>query len=175
MYLNRTMKSCWIEAGEQFPVLLLTGPRQVGKTTLLQHLCGKQRRYVTLDDPTLRSLTIEDPGLFLQRFEPPVLIDEIQYALRLLPRIKMAVDRQRTRGLFWLTGSQPFHRIKGISETLAGRVAIRCLPGFSSRERRRGELSLPPCLPTAEVLEGREPCSRTKNDTTGFDDRWPWR
>ena len=72
MYLNRTMKSCWTEAGEQFPVLLLTGPRQVGKTTLLQHLCGKQRRYVTLDDPTLRSLAIEDPALFLHRFSAPM-------------------------------------------------------------------------------------------------------
>jgi len=74
MYYPRAMRQCVLEASEQFPVVLLTGPRQVGKTTLLQHLCEKGRRYITLDDPALRTLAREDPGLFLQRFEPPVLI-----------------------------------------------------------------------------------------------------
>jgi len=83
MYYPRAMNRCWLEASEQFPVVLLTGPRQVGKTTLLQHLCEPNRKYVTLDDPNLRALAQEDPGLFLQRFEPPVLIDEIQHAPRL--------------------------------------------------------------------------------------------
>ena len=98
MYYSRAMKECWADAGEQFPVLLLTGPRQVGKTTLLQHLCEKGRRYVTLDDPSLRALAREDPALFLQRFEPPVLIDEIQYAPQLLPLIKMSVDSESQAG-----------------------------------------------------------------------------
>lgn len=156
MFYPRTMSESCLAASDQFPVLLLTGPRQVGKTTLLQRLAGRDRRYATLDDPTLRELAQTDPALFLQRYEPPVLIDEIQYAPQLLPLIKMAADRQRKRGLFWLTGSQQFHLMKGVSETLAGRVAILSLPGFSSRERRRGELGMPPFLPTAEVLEARE-------------------
>jgi predicted AAA+ superfamily ATPase len=156
MFYPRTLSESCLAASDQFPVILLTGPRQVGKTTLLQRLARKDRRYATLDDPTIRELAQRDPALFLQRYEPPVLIDEIQYAPQLLPLIKMAADRQRKRGLFWLTGSQQFHLMKGVSETLAGRVAILSLPGFSSRERRRGELDLLPFLPTTEVLEARE-------------------
>ena len=73
-YHPRATRDSWQQASEQFPVLLLTGPRQVGKTTFLQRICGKNRRYVTLDDPTLRTLAIEDPALLLQRFEPPVFV-----------------------------------------------------------------------------------------------------
>jgi hypothetical protein len=137
MYYPRAMRQSVLDASAQFPVVLLTGPRQVGKTTLLQHLCEKGRKYATLDDPALRTLAREDPGLFLQRFEPPVLIDEIQYAPQLLPLIKMSVDTGRRTGLFWLTGSQQFQMMKGITETLAGRVAILNLLGFSNRERRQ--------------------------------------
>lgn len=150
------MRDCWMEASAQFPVLLLTGPRQVGKTTLLQHLCPKNRRYVTLDDPNLRTLAREDPALFIERFESPVLIDEIQYAPQLLPRIKMAVDAARKPGLFWLTGSQQFQMMKGISETLAGRVGILNLLGFSGRERFRLDLDVPPFTPTPTCITQRE-------------------
>jgi predicted AAA+ superfamily ATPase len=157
MFYARTLSEACSAASEQFPVLLLTGPRQVGKTTLLQHLAKKDRRYVTLDDPAVRALAQSDPALFLERFEPPVLIDEIQYAPQLLPLIKMAVDRRgRKKESFWLTGSQQFHLMKGISESLAGRVAILNLLGFSSRERRRRELDVPPFVPTASVLNERE-------------------
>lgn len=159
-------------ASDQFPIMLLTGPRQVGKTTLLQNLAGQDRRYATLDDPTLRELATVDPALFLQRFEPPVLIDEIQYAPQLLPYIKMAVDRQRKPGLFWLTGSQQFHLMRGVSETLAGRVAILSLPGFSCRERQRGRLDLPPFLPTSDVVAQREPDAPSLTLRQVYDDIW---
>lgn len=143
-----------LEAAGQFPVLLVTGARQVGKTTLLRSLCGAERSYVTLDDPLALRLAREDPALFLQRFAPPVLIDEIQYAPELLPHIKMAVDRVRRPGMFWLTGSQPFHLMKGVSESLAGRVAVVQMLGFSRREAlARGGEAMPPFLPVPEVLE----------------------
>lgn len=155
MYYPRAAKESWLDASGQFPVLLLTGPRQVGKTTFLQHVREGGRRYVTLDDPSLRVLAAEDPVLFLQRFPPPVLIDEIQYAPQLLPIIKMAVDRERRPGAFWLTGSQQFALMRGVSETLAGRIAVLNLLGFSQRERQRGELSVPPFMPVKDVLDER--------------------
>jgi len=90
MYVSRTLEAFVENATRQFPVLLVTGARQVGKTTLLLHLSRDKRPYVTLDDPLVLSLARQDPPLFLQRFPPPVLIDEIQYAPELLPYIKMA-------------------------------------------------------------------------------------
>ncbi len=156
MYYPRALKTVWLEASEQFPVLLLTGPRQAGKTTFLQHLCKDKRAYVTLDDPAIRSLAIEEPSLFMNRFEPPVLIDEIQYAPNLMPYIKMAVDTQNKQGQYWLTGSQQFVMMKGISETLAGRVAILNMLGFCGRERYQ-RLSESPFLPQQSVVQSRNP------------------
>ncbi|NUM55874.1 MAG: ATP-binding protein [Candidatus Hydrogenedentes bacterium] len=155
MYFHRDLESAFIDASTQFPVVLLTGPRQVGKTTLLRHLCGTDRRYVTLDDLTLRSLANEDPRLFLQRYRPPALIDEIQYAPNLLPYIKMETDTSRTPGAFWLTGSQQFHMMKGITESLAGRVAVVRMLGFSRRELDRRKPVAGPFLPTRHALEER--------------------
>ena len=154
-YYPRALSAACQAASEQFPVLLLTGARQVGKTTLLRRLAGKDRRYVSLDDPAVRLLAQSDPALFLERYEPPVLIDEIQYAPQLLPLIKLRVDERRRAGLFWLTGSQQFHLMRGVSESLAGRVAVLTLSGFSGRERRRRRLDLPPFLPTRERLAER--------------------
>ena len=134
MILQRTLEASVRRAAEQFPVLLITGARQVGKTTLLRRISGPERTYVTLDDPRLLALAKEDPLLFLQRFKPPLLIDEIQYAPELLPIIKMQVDDARASGMFWLTGSQQFHLMKGVSESLAGRVAVLNLMGLSRRE-----------------------------------------
>jgi len=155
VYYPRAIEDRLLAASEQFPVLLVTGPRQVGKTTVLRHLCGAERRYLSPDDPMLRSLATEDPALLLARFPPPVLIDEVQYAPGLLPLIKMAVDESPRPGAFWLTGSQQFHTMKGITESLAGRVAIVNLLGFSARERSRRRCDLPPFLPTTERLGER--------------------
>ncbi len=144
MYLKRTITKVLNQASKQFPVLLVTGPRQVGKTTCLQHSAGKDRNYVTLDDPQARTLAKEDPKLFLQRFAAPVLIDEIQYAPQLLPIIKMAADTEKKCGDFWLTGSQQFHLMENVSESLAGRVGIVQLLGFSLRElSNRSDLTDP--------------------------------
>jgi len=134
MYIDRTITSSVKKASGQFPVLLITGPRQVGKTTCLRHSSGPDRAYVTLDDPQARMLAKEDPGLFLQRFAAPVLIDEIQYAPELLGHIKIAVDSHTDKGAYWLTGSQQFHLMANVSESLAGRVGILQLLGFSTSE-----------------------------------------
>jgi len=155
MYVHRTIESYLKKGTGNFPVLLVTGARQVGKTTLLKHLAKANRRYVTLDDPLTRSLAKEDPSLFLQRFPPPVLIDEIQYAPEIFPLIKIAVDRDRKPGLFWLTGSQKFHMMKHVSESLAGRVAIIDLPGFSRRERSGVKACHEPFIPGGKSLDQR--------------------
>ncbi|MDO4384301.1 MAG: ATP-binding protein [Eubacteriales bacterium] len=139
-YIKRAAEDTIIHTSEMFPVLLLTGPRQVGKTTLLRRIAEKQqsngihRKYVTLDDPDVRYLAKTDPALFLQRYTPPVLIDEIQYATELLPYIKMSVDNSGNKGDFWITGSQAFHLMQNVSESLAGRVGIINLLGLSDAE-----------------------------------------
>jgi len=134
MYINRAIEDTVLNISKFFRVLLVTGPRQVGKTTLLQRLAGDKRQYVTLDDPDVRYLAQNDPALFLQRYRPPILIDEIQYAPQILPYIKMEVDRSNEPGEFWLTGSQMFHTMKNVSESLAGRVGIVRLLGLSNSE-----------------------------------------
>lgn len=154
-YRHRTLEGRIDDISAQFPALLVTGPRQVGKTTLLRHVADKGRRYVSLDDPTLRELAVTDPQLFLDRFPPPLLIDEIQYAPGLLPYLKLRVDAHRVPGAFWLTGSQQFQMMKGVTETLAGRVAVINLLGFSQRERLGQRWDAEPFLPDAKVLKRR--------------------
>lgn len=157
MYLSRTLESWFKKASRQFPVLLVTGARQVGKTTFLRHASEPERTYVTLDDPLVLALAKSDPALFMQRFPPPVLIDEIQYAPELLPYIKMACDQHRTPNLFWLTGSRQFQMMRGVSESLAGRVGLLQLLGFSRRELLgRGETSRP-FLPLPEETDTSSP------------------
>jgi hypothetical protein len=160
-YRARGASDYWREASTQFAVLLLTGPRQVGKTTMLRHLSAANRRYVTLDDLAARDLARRDPDLFLQKYRPPVLIDEIQYAPEVLTAIKLAVDRDRLPGAFWLTGSQQFAVMKGITETLAGRVAILTLLGFTQRETDGRPAALPPFLPDEASLQARSTTAAT--------------
>lgn len=117
-----------------FKVLLVTGPRQVGKTTLLKYLQEEKMNYVTLDDKTLRNLAISDPKLFLEEHKPPLFIDEAQYAPTLFPYIKMIVDESPEKGLYWITGSQQFNLMKNVTESLAGRVGIINLNSFTYSE-----------------------------------------
>ncbi|RHP08508.1 ATP-binding protein [Clostridium sp. AF36-18BH] len=126
-----------MELNEQYPVLLLTGPRQVGKTTMLEHLIeveGKGRKKVSLDDLTLRELAKTDPKMFFQLYQSPLLIDEVQYAPELFPYIKIMVDERHQPGDFWLTGSQLFKMMEGVQESLAGRVALLHLSPLSQSE-----------------------------------------
>lgn len=134
MYIKRAMEETIARVSNMFPVMLVTGPRQVGKTTLLQKLSEQERKYVTLDDPDVRYLAKRDPALFMQRYTPPVLIDEIQYATELLPYIKIYVDTTKQKGSIWITGSQVFRLMKDVSESLAGRVGIVNLLGLSDAE-----------------------------------------
>jgi len=150
--LTRTLAPCIQRISASFPVLMLTGPRQVGKTTLLQMCASGDRRYVTLDDMDARSLAQRDPALFLQTWSPPVLIDEIQYAPQLFSAIKMNVDRAQTNGAFWLTGSQKFEMMRGVTESLAGRVAIVDLLGFSQAEMLERAENSQPFLPAQEWI-----------------------
>jgi predicted AAA+ superfamily ATPase len=134
MYITRAAEDTVRKVSATFPIMLVTGPRQAGKSTMLEALAEPGRKLVTLDDPDVRFLAKTDPALFMQRYTPPVLIDEIQYATGLLPYIKMAVDKAKRNGDYWLTGSQPFIMMKNVSETLAGRVGIINLLGLSTSE-----------------------------------------
>ena len=153
----RTLAASVKRVNAAFRVLLLTGPRQVGKTTLLEMCAEEGRNYVTLDDLEARSLAQNDPGLFIQTYTPPIIIDEVQYAPQLFSYIKIAVDREKKNGMFWLTGSQKFHLMQGITESLAGRVAIIDMLGLSQAELDQRADAARPFMPTPEwVLHSRE-------------------
>ncbi len=150
MYLPRVLESQVTRLSASFPVVMVTGPRQVGKTSLLRHLAaleGIGRRYVSLDELGPRAAALEDPELFLQRFEPPLQIDEVQHAPGLLDRLKAAVDRGEGMGRYWLTGSQHFPLLRAVSESLAGRVGLLRLGGLTTGEERGGELPAEPFRP----------------------------
>ena len=135
-YIERTIKDYLLYLSAHFPVVVVTGARQVGKSTLMKNTFGGSPNvgYVTLDHPIVRNLAKTDPELFLQQYEAPVIIDEVQYAPELLPYIKMKVDSDRKNGQYFLTGSQMFHLMKNVSESLAGRVGIASLYGMSQCE-----------------------------------------
>lgn len=134
MYYKRTIEPAIRKISETFPVVIVTGPRQVGKTTMLSHMAEPERKIVSLDNPTIRSFAKSDPEMFLQRYAPPVLIDEVQYAPELFDYIKVYVDREKKCGDFWLTGSQTFRMMKQVTESLAGRAGVVRMLGFSNQE-----------------------------------------
>lgn len=123
-------------------VVMVTGPRQVGKTTMLKMIADKERQYISLDDLNIRKLAQDDPKLFMMNYKPPIIIDEIQYAPNLLSFIKLEVDSSDKKGEYWLTGSQKFHLMKGVSESLAGRVGILEMTSLSYAEKHHFKSSL---------------------------------
>lgn len=123
-YYPREIEPVIQRACSQFRVLVLTGARQTGKSTLLRRLFRDSHRYISLDNPQDLKLAQEDPEFFFQKYRPPLILDEIQYAPHLLSPIKLWVDRETKRGAFLLTGSQQFTMMKNLQETLAGRAAL---------------------------------------------------
>ncbi len=143
MYIKRTIENTIMKMSKEFPVIVVSGARQVGKLTMLQMIKEEGMGYVTLDDLDARNLALSDPKYFLEQYSYPLLIDEIQYAPELLPYIKMIVDDERfknlkdnkeLKSLFWLTGSQQFKLMKDASESLAGRVGFLNLYSLSNSE-----------------------------------------
>lgn len=168
-YIPRSMEKVIEEVTKEYPVVLVTGPRQVGKTTMLRKMMkGTARGYVSLDDLNERSLAKNDPEMFLQMHKPPVLIDEVQYAPELFAYIKILVDREGNAGDFWLTGSQVFKLMRGVQETLAGRVAVLSLTSLSQSEIFGG--STAPFRLEVNALAARE-AGREVADTQGIYER----
>ena len=134
-YIRRSLEPIVKKAAREFPAVVLTGPRQSGKTTLLQHVFGRQHRYVSLDLPDVRAAAAEDPRGFLELYPPPVIFDEVQHAPHLLPYIRAKVDARRNRkGQYLLTGSQNLLLAEKVTESLAGRAAMLRLLPLSRRE-----------------------------------------
>ncbi len=144
-YIARHMESKILELSKSYSAILLTGPRQSGKTTMLRSLAEREnigREYVSLDDLNTRDMAKNDPALFLQLHKPPVLIDEVQYAPELFTYIKIHIDEHHNPGDFWMTGSQIFRLMQGVQESLAGRVALLHMSPMSQRE-----IIDAPCVP----------------------------
>lgn len=166
-YINRTMEKTINEYIGKYPVIMITGPRQVGKTTLLNYITtiSKEKiNFVSLDDMLIRTQANDDPELFLRTHETPLIIDEFQYAPKLLSYIKIRVDESRknemfgnkkeTGTLYYLTGSQSFQTMRNITESLSGRVGIFDLFAFSTREMSNLEETA--FVPEIDILKNKE-------------------
>ncbi|OGL38155.1 MAG: hypothetical protein A2042_05380 [Candidatus Schekmanbacteria bacterium GWA2_38_11] len=136
VYIDRDIERIIKSSVKQFPALIVTGPRQSGKTTLLKHLFSKSHRYVSMDSPDTRLMARDEPALFFENYPPPIIIDEVQHAPEIFSHIKILVDKNRNKtGQFLLTGSQSFPLMAKVSESLAGRMAVFTLLGLSFNEQ----------------------------------------
>lgn len=165
-YIKRSAEDIIKKQEKMFKAILITGARQVGKTTMLRNV-KPDINYITLDDMILNQSAKEDPDLFLKSNKPPIIIDEIQYAPDLLRYIKIAIDNSNEKTMFYLTGSQQFHLMKNVSESLAGRVGILNLLGLSIREIKNINFN-EQFLPTDEYLEKRKKCEKE----ISYDEIW---
>jgi predicted AAA+ superfamily ATPase len=135
IYIKRTLEPVLKKAAAEFPAVVLTGPRQSGKTTVLKHLFGRSHRYVSLEPPDVRSAALDDPRGFLELYPPPVIFDEVQQVPELLAYVKEKIDAERSKcGRYLLTGSQNLLLTEKVTESLAGRVAMLRLLPLSNRE-----------------------------------------
>lgn len=133
MYIKRTLEDQFLRMSAFFKAVLVTGARQVGKTTMIRHLSG-ERTFVSLDNTEVCELARRDPQLFFLRYKPPILIDEVQKAPELFPYIKIMCDETEEKGLFWLTGSVQYTMMQEVKESLAGRIGIMTLYPLSFQE-----------------------------------------
>ena len=154
MYIQRHAEKTARKLAEMFGAILIAGPRQVGKTTMLEKLTDGIA-YVSLDDPIIKASAEEESGTFFKDNPPPVFVDEIQKAPALFNQIKLLLDRSHKKGQFFMCGSQQFKMMKGVSESLAGRIGLCTLLGFSLRETHAVECSLP-FIPTEEYFSARK-------------------
>lgn len=166
MYIHRHLEAMLVTAAKMFGAVLVTGPRQVGKTTLVRRFASNSN-YVTLDDPMQLHAAVEQPATFFKDNKPPVFVDEIQYAPNLFPFIKMKVDEENAKGLFYLSGSQQFKLMKNVGESLAGRLGILNLLGLSMREYQQLKFN-DAFLPTEEYFAGR----RKELKPLSYDELW---
>ena len=153
-YIKRHAERTVEKLSKMFGAVLVAGPRQVGKTTMLREIT-KNIGYVTLDDKIVRASAVEQSGTFFKDNPPPVFVDEIQKAPELFEQIKMFIDRDKKKGQFFMCGSQQFKMMKGVSESLAGRIGLVTLLGFSLREKCGIEYDAP-FIPTEEYFSKRK-------------------
>jgi predicted AAA+ superfamily ATPase len=153
MYLKRHIEKTVTEMSEMFGAVMVTGPRQVGKTTMLLKMAPNVR-YVSLDNPLMLSSAINESITFFEKQPPPVFIDEAQLAPPLFPVMKMIIDEKKEKGLFFLSGSQQFGMMKNVSESLAGRVGVLTLLGLSMREMTETPFN-GPFIPTDQYIADR--------------------
>lgn len=171
-YIERTLERKFLKMSSFFKAVLITGARQVGKTTILKHLAeGQKRTYVSMDNTMARTLAKSDPVLFFQTYKPPIIIDEIQKAPELFEQIKIMCDESEERGLFWLTGSQQYNMMKNVRETLAGRIGILELYSLSKNEvdgiRFPNEMDF-----SLACLQQRQVCTGKNDVVDVFDHIW---
>lgn len=155
MYTKRHIEKTIEKAAHMFPAMVLSGPRQVGKTTLLKHYANNDYKYVTFDDQFILRTAAEDPLGFIKTYADKTIIDEVQQAPEIFSALKISIDENRKPGKYLITGSQRFQLMSGVSESLAGRTALLDLYGYSLRELN-GIDFYAPFLPTKEYLEGRK-------------------